>query len=432
MNTETLAEVESKPSYEETAIEVDSAAAEFPCENKIGFTALCASCYLVTLLGDCPKNIRENATSPEEPSIDSQETLFAAEPFIFSLDTDSLVNESAVTAPASDGPSIRPVVVEAPRQEQPIAKEIVVAAEPERTSARSYRDLLFDDAVEVVIATPKIKQENVTPKPLFTDTPQREVTPAPVYNEVPREIQVNPISEAEITPGPLATSEIFTEPTPPAQVQPSPEAQIIAEPEAVEIVAVLDEPEYKQEPTPPQQPKATTPAASVEPLPVYKLTVASKVSVAEPPTNSLGGVVVTSPEPEQGVAVEEVEVPERTFTRVLLPDEEIIFEPKTLLQEEAIVDEAKAEEQEVQLQAAGVYIPQRPEEVFIGDEYDDRPSLQDSPAEPNDVIDAQSALPLHTPERLSPAIQKFSGVSFRYARSFIGAFALLTLVLVDR
>lgn len=154
-----IASEESRLSEYESSTNLD----EVPCENKIGFTVLCGSCPLVKLFGDCPKEIQDREFEP--PLIDS---LDASDAFFAPLG-EELKDILAVDSPLAELSTILsqaqlnnaetlPVLKKVPlkQTEENDIQEPIVQAVPsrveEKVEIRSFRELLFDDSVSIVVA----------------------------------------------------------------------------------------------------------------------------------------------------------------------------------------------------------------------------------------------------------------------------------------
>ena len=149
MTVETLAAPREK-------IEAEAPApAEFEptpdCSEQIGFTALCGSCPLLRMLGDCPKAIRE-ARSEVEPIVVIEESLKEAEE-LYSYEALQAKELSIEPTEVSELESEFSITESEPVAEEPKVEKPVSSKQPESESkTRSYRDLLLDDSVEMVIA----------------------------------------------------------------------------------------------------------------------------------------------------------------------------------------------------------------------------------------------------------------------------------------
>lgn len=160
------------------------------CELKLGAVALCASCPLLRLFGDCPKAL----SAPAE---------------FFELDTIALQEPSFIYEDA----------VDAGYQELPLestVKEPVLEEMPRVDKQAYYRQQIFDDTVKVVsvwepkTAIPKPTRsladaENPLPQPktLARAQPSPQIKPTPALKELElQEVSVpfTPISVPVLTP----------------------------------------------------------------------------------------------------------------------------------------------------------------------------------------------------------------------------------------
>lgn len=429
MNAEVLAEIEPEISYEDAPLDREASLDEFPCENKLGFTALCASCYLVKFLGDCPKNIRERAAEANETiAIDE-------DPFLPVFDTDIFPEYQPFTfdEPLSEATVIEePILASVSREIQPgavetaptkpatsedhIVLEQAPAAQPERETTRNYRDLLFDESIEFVVAAPRpmVKRTTEEVQPIATESiavvetivspdvetviPEPEILPAFVYTEKHDEsIVVEPTLELTVEPV------VFVEPEP---VFTSSPRQPVVEAVAPIITPVKEQNLEQNLPTAPL-------ASTVEPITVpqhqeenYSEDIFEEFSIPDLPVDSLeekSNVYTFDFSVEEGAELDTEPLIEVTPPSVQANERD---------NSEDVIDATFLnvyEEQEVDLTTETI----SKEENEIASDVTDEPSR------------------LRTPERLTPILQTYTGVPFRYARSFIGVFALLTLVFVD-
>ncbi len=140
---------------------IDRESFEVPCENKIGFIALCASCPLVSLFGECPKDVINKPQQLEFNEIESingdsfQDIGFNFESMVPQDPNGIEVVPVRIVEPPQ--PKENPVTVEKtpkPKQksEQKVDKKKIEKV-IEKKAAPSYLELLLDDAVPVVVAT---------------------------------------------------------------------------------------------------------------------------------------------------------------------------------------------------------------------------------------------------------------------------------------
>jgi len=177
---------------------------ELSCESKIGYSVLCGSCPLVRLLGDCPKSIREQGPSDESLALfETQGEAATAEectqlttldPFVvqkpFELrmsPSDEGTGDNSPALSGEDESESMPIKASVENLTvpsvvaRPDAPTVLVAREPLlEPPLRSYRELLFDDAVQVVLA-PQFEQQTPAPTAIyvtFEDVAAPVATPA--------------------------------------------------------------------------------------------------------------------------------------------------------------------------------------------------------------------------------------------------------------
>lgn len=177
---------------------------ELSCESKIGYSVLCGSCPLVRLLGDCPKSIREQGSSDESlalfetqgeaATVEECTQLTTLDPFVvqepFELRMSPSDEGTGDNSPALSGEDeSESIPIKASVENltvpsvvaRPDAPTVLVAREPLlEPPLRSYRELLFDDAVQVVLA-PQFEQQTPAPTAIyvtFEDVAAPVATPA--------------------------------------------------------------------------------------------------------------------------------------------------------------------------------------------------------------------------------------------------------------
>jgi len=412
MSTETLTDVEYKLPYEEVSVETDTLQADFPCENKLGFTALCASCFLVNLYGDCPKNIREKAASEQNEATDNQQApSFTLESALAPSHLESAAQadkEPIAIAPVYEAPKVKPVVSEVIRQEPSLVEEVVTTPAPEQAPSRSYRDLLFDDTVEVVVAYPKPNRKKALVESAPVAVLQEETIPELVYTPPIVTPEKKPV-EAEVSTEPTAIVEEYVQSTHIPEAEPVIEPVVFVEEEIVEKVvdSVIDEPTRTVEPTSLQYPYEPALPLKKERSPVISSPVVTDPFIATKPDSATD-----------------------TFSPILAVGEETVI-THNIVAEPVVMDEPELQVEQPQ---EPHLTQQEPLLIETEDEYNSEHGVNDNKTNfGNDTNDTKDdPVPPNTPERLFPTIQKYSGMTFRYGRSFIGVFALLTLVLVDR
>lgn len=172
--------IEIQDTFDEEEVSFEGPSIE--CAEGLGFVAVCSACPLLRMFGDCPKAIREQAEDePTGPDEELQVELidFSKKPEELTEDeagahTD---NDDAVTvvpveqtsagryseakntkvpsresiAPLTRPHKKKPVTNSEPKNNVSASKNILT---PERRE-RSFRELLFDDTVPVVVALPR-------------------------------------------------------------------------------------------------------------------------------------------------------------------------------------------------------------------------------------------------------------------------------------
>lgn len=185
------------------------------CESKIGYNVLCGACPLVRLLGDCPKLIREQSASdellgvpnppeqlnamdganeftvpdllalqsPAEPLVSLREPTTASEPTMRPVEAEdppetvslgvTIEANASIGVTSSDNDNERVLLRSVLAVE--VKPALVFAPLPSRPDTeptlRSYRELLFDDTVQVVLA-PQFQQRTSAPVAVPAATPE--------------------------------------------------------------------------------------------------------------------------------------------------------------------------------------------------------------------------------------------------------------------
>ncbi|MGV9001826.1 MAG: hypothetical protein ACOH18_02630 [Candidatus Saccharimonadaceae bacterium] len=162
------------------------------CENKLGFTALCASCPLVALLGACPKEIRENTAdntldkdiATGDEVVNDFLTINVVERND-SLDAVKEINKEPPVKVLRNEPidiDTNPVAMQVHSTSRINFPEDtpIVTINFEKNEVlkpwRSYKDLLFDDTIPVVLAPQFTRQKEPNIKPALRKVTHMVVT----------------------------------------------------------------------------------------------------------------------------------------------------------------------------------------------------------------------------------------------------------------
>lgn len=309
--------LEAERYYEQT---FENDPSEFSCENKLGFTALCAACPLVTLFGDCPKEIVNSSLLTPSEGYDFS----AFEPdhsigFEFDVPLQSqLVNEQKDES-----------IEEAPDYTQTETPKIS-QVESKKPSRQSYLELLLDDSIPVVLASvfQPPKKEIVQLEPQVT----LEKDPLPIVRkDVKQKIVTQSSPHPELTESTL--------PIEPVEPLPLVKPREIMSPKVVpeSIVIKNDKPVIKKavvaqevKPSQPQPKQSTTKIVAItEPL-ITEIALPTKPTVNKniPIKNAPVEIVETINEDlvVQEPPIEEL-LAEQIFENIIIESAPKFYEP---------------------------------------------------------------------------------------------------------
>ena len=210
---------------------------EASCENKIGYTALCASCPLALLPGNCLKIIRERVEDDVTYGVEvlggealdvgmlpvtfdwGLEDSLHDEPFSAELqDEATLLSDSTPRAPIVESPTEAVVEIrEVPLVRRETKPQVERDVEKNDSPRRSYLELLLDDDVPAVFALPPRPapvQVKSTPHKATVEVVQpqarkpvmRDAAPAEILADVPPIEEVSFEVSVEAPPRAIALS----------------------------------------------------------------------------------------------------------------------------------------------------------------------------------------------------------------------------------
>lgn len=210
------------------------------CQGELGYTALCATCPLIRMFGDCPKTIREQAAEElkstekiidnvAEALLEELSDPYRVNGFMDSTDiisrTDTEVEKVVEMKTETETRTETEIIKNKPIEPVKFLNidfkefiknkpsEVEKITKPEQPKKRSIRDLLLDDSVPIVtyMDAPVMKLQTTTSKDAKTET-ETEPSPGTVIDMKP-ETKHKPETVDAIIEQPIAIQSPEEKPT---------------------------------------------------------------------------------------------------------------------------------------------------------------------------------------------------------------------------